>query len=59
MLQTMDNLREIKQRCMAGEPLEVGQSEWLDTALTQFLDRGCTSLDNALGLRVGQDGMPW
>ncbi len=59
MLQTIDNLREIKQRCMAGEPLEAGQSEWLGTALAHFLERRCTSMDDALGLRFAQGGLPW
>ncbi|MEE8173657.1 MAG: hypothetical protein V3T62_12075 [Alphaproteobacteria bacterium] len=59
MLQTIDHLRQIKQRCMAGEPLEAQQSEWLGDALAHFLDRRCTSMDDALGLRFGQGGMPW
>ncbi|MDA0230485.1 MAG: hypothetical protein O3B21_09880 [Proteobacteria bacterium] len=59
MLQTIDHLREIKQRCMAGEPLETQQSEWLASALEHFLDRRCTSMDDALGLRFAQGGMPW
>ncbi len=59
MLQTIDNLREIKQRCVNGEPLDVNQSQWLGSALAHFLDHRCTSMDDALGLRFAQGGMPW
>ncbi len=58
MLESIDHLRRIKQRCMAGEPLDVHQSQWLGSALAHFLDHRCTSMDDALGLRFAQGGMP-
>ena len=59
MLQAIDTQREIKQRCIDAQPLDVNQSEWLGSALAHFLDHRRTSLDDALGLRFGQGGMPW
>ena len=59
MLNSIDNLRQIKQRCIAGEPLDMNQAQWLGTALSRFLDHRCTSMDDALGLRFAQGGMPW
>jgi hypothetical protein len=59
MLQTIEHLRDIKQRCLAGEPLEAHQSEWLGAALGHFLDRRSASMDDAFGLRFAQGGLPW
>lgn len=59
MLHAIDNLREIKQRCIAGEPLDMNQAQWLGAALAHFLDHRCTSMDDALGLHFAQGGMPW
>lgn len=59
MLETIDNLRQIKQRCLSGEPLSGDLSRWLGAALQDFLEHRSGSVDAALGLRFAQGGVPW
>ena len=59
MLASIENLREITRRCLAGEPLTDDLSRWLGHSLRDFLDHRCRSVDAALGLRFPQGGIPW
>ena len=59
MFTTIENLREISRRCVAGQPLSEDLSRWLGTSLQSFLDHRCRSVDDALGLRFPQGGVPW
>ena len=59
MFATIENLREISRRCAAGQPLSEDLSRWLGTSLESFLDHRCRSVDDALGLRFPQGGVPW
>ncbi len=59
MMQEINNLREISRRCLAGEPLDGDLAEWLGTSLHDFLHQRCRSVDDALGLRFAQGGVPW
>ena len=59
MFATIENLREISRRCAAGQPLSEDLSRWLGTSLQSFLEHRCRSVDDALGLRFPQGGVPW
>ena len=59
MLMTINNLREISERCHDGEPLDPSLSNWLAESLDRFLCHECTSIDDALGLRQPRGGVPW
>ncbi len=59
MLASIQNLREITRLCHAGEPLDQDLSHWLASSLQEFLEHRCRSIDDALGLRFPQGGVPW
>lgn len=59
MLSSIRNLRQITRLCHAGEPLDQELSRWLADSLQDFLDHRCRSIDDALGLRFAQGGVPW
>ena len=59
MLETIDRLRQIKQRCLSCEPLSNDLSRWIGSALQDFLEQRSNSVDAALGLRFPQGGVPW
>lgn len=59
MLREIDNLREIARRCLAGEPLDDDLSHWLGDALETYLTRRHCHIDEALGLKGAQGGVPW
>ena len=59
MLAEINNLREVARRCLAGQPLDKDLSEWLGTSLQEFLNRGSTTIEEALGLRAPRGGVPW
>ena len=59
MTSTIDDLREISRCCLIGEPLESGLSEWLGQSLQAFLEQACATVDDALGLKFPQGGVPW
>jgi len=59
MMSTISNLREIARCCQTGEPLSENLSIWLGDSLNAFLDRRCTSIEDALGLRAPRGGVPW
>ncbi len=59
MLDEINNLREVARRCLAGQPLGQDLSEWLGASLQEFLSRRSTTIEEALGLRAPQGGVPW
>ena len=59
MQSKINNLKAIARRCLAGKPLNRGLSRWLGTALENFLNHRTRSVDDALGLRFAQGGVPW
>jgi len=59
MLATIETLRDISRRCLAAEPLSAEQSRWLGSSLERFLHHEAGSVDDALGLRFPQGGVPW
>ncbi len=59
MLEVINNLKEIRERCHHGESLDPAISRWLAERLDRFLDHECTSVDDALGLRQQRGGIPW
>jgi hypothetical protein len=59
MMASIDNLREIVRRCQSGEPLSDNLSLWLGQSLSAFLNRRCSSIEDAFGLRAPRGGVPW
>ncbi len=59
MTSTIDDLREVARCCLSGEPLDSNLSEWLGEALQAFLEHACGTVDDALGLKFPQGGVPW
>ena len=59
MTSTIDDLREVARCCLSGEPLDANLSEWLGEALQAFLEHACGTVDDALGLKFPQGGVPW
>lgn len=59
MISTIQNLREIAQRCRYGEPLPPDLSAWLGQSLGRFLSHERQTIDEALGLRRARGGVPW
>jgi hypothetical protein len=59
MLTQISNLREIAQRCLAGEALDEDLSYWFGISLQEFLERRASTLNDAFGLCAPQGGVPW
>jgi len=59
MFGSIEYLREIALRCLSGEPLDEDLSQWLGNALQEFLSHNCRSIEDALGLKFPQGGIPW
>ena len=59
MLVEINNLREVARRCIAGEPMDDELSRWFGTSLQDFLERRFDTIEDALGLRAPQGGVPW
>ncbi len=55
----LSDLREIALRCRSCEPLDEDHSQWLGSALQDFLSRNCQSIEDGLGLKFPQGGIPW
>ncbi len=55
----LDCLREIALKCLSGEPLDKDLSQWLGKGLEDFLSRDCQSIEECLGLKFPQGGIPW
>jgi len=56
---TIEQLRDISQRCRAREQLSAEQLSWLGQVLSDFLSQRCHSVDEAFGLRFARGGVPW
>jgi hypothetical protein len=59
VLTTIEQLRDISQRCRNREPLSAEQLSWLGQVLSDFLSQRCHSVDEAFGLRFARGGVPW
>ena len=59
MIATIQQLREISQRCLAGVPLDEGLARWLGTSLDRFLSHRASTIEDAFGLRFPRGGIPW
>lgn len=59
MLYAIQHLREIAESCRNGRPLDGKLAAWLGLSLEQFLERRASSIDEALGVRGLQGGVPW
>ena len=55
----IERLRRLSGRLLAGDPLEHDLADWLGTALQGFLTRQHRTVEEALGLRFAQGGVPW
>ena len=59
MLAEIQNLREISRCCQAGEPIDGEIASWFGGCLEAFLERRCTTIEEALGLIFPKGGVPW
>jgi len=59
MISTIQNLREIAQRCRYGEPLPPDLAAWLSESLSKFLSHERPTADEAFGLQRARGGIPW
>ncbi len=59
MLLIIRNLREIAEHCRKGGVLPADHAQWLADSLNAFLNHGCHSMDEALGLRFARGGVRW
>ena len=59
MLEQIGNMREVKRRCTAGEPLSKDLAGWLANAFDDFLTRRSRSLHDAFDLNFPKGGVPW
>ncbi len=59
MMLVIDDLREIARCCRKGEPMDERLTRWLGGALESFLTQDSRSLEEAMGLRSPQGGVPW
>jgi hypothetical protein len=55
----IERLRQASGQLLAGDPLESDLADWLGTALQDFLSRRHRTVEEALGLRFAQGGVPW
>ena len=55
----IERLRQVSGRLLAGEELDRDLADWLGTALQGFLNRRHRTVEQALGLRFAQGGVPW
>lgn len=58
-MMAIKNLRQIVERCHQGQPLDEELSEWLVSSISLFLNHTCKTVDEALGLKSPQGGVPW
>lgn len=59
MSSAVATLREIRDRCQGGVPLELDQARFLYQTLDKFLSHRCRNFEEALNLRYGRGGIPW
>lgn len=59
MLLVIDDLREIARCCQQGERMDERLTRWLGGALERYLTQQARTIEEALGLRAPQGGVPW
>ena len=59
MNSTIQNLRDITQRCRYGELLPPELSAWLGQSLSRFLAHEQPTTDEAFGINRARRGLPW
>jgi hypothetical protein len=59
MIGPIERLREVSERCLAGKPLDRELADWLGQSLEGYLSRRYQTVEDALGLRFPQGGVPW
>ncbi len=59
MLEQIGNMREVRRRCTAGEPLSKDLAGWLANAFDDFLSQRARSLHDAFDLNFPKGGVPW
>ncbi len=59
MTAQISKLRQVSQRCLANEPLDRELADWLGEALDGYLKRRYATVEEALGLKFAQGGVPW
>lgn len=59
MLASIQQLREIAQRCLSGEPLQEELARWLGASLDKFLNQRVPTIEEAMGIRSPRGGIPW
>ena len=59
MLQEIDHLREIADRCRGGGALDPSLAKWLGACLDRYLTRRVSHMDEAFGIRSARGGVPW
>lgn len=59
MSMAIERLRTVSALCQRGEPLDEELAAWFANCLTQFLERGAGTFEEALGLSSRRGGMPW
>ncbi len=55
----IERLRRVSRRLLSGDALERDLADWLGTALQGVLTRRHRTVEEALGLRFAQGGVPW
>ncbi len=55
----IERLREVSERCLAGKALGAELADWLGQSLQGYLSRRYQTVEDALGLRFPQGGVPW
>lgn len=59
MQSSIKNLRSIASSIRAGMPLDREVASWFGECLDAFLQRRCTSIEEAAGLIFPRGGVPW
>jgi hypothetical protein len=59
MCVAIDRLKQITERCLAGEALDPDLADWLGHSLEGYLRRRYRTVEEALGLHFPQGGVPW
>lgn len=59
MIVEINKLRKLSEQCLANERLDPELANWLGDALHGYLCRRYRTVEEALGLRFPQGGVPW
>lgn len=55
----IERLKEIATQCTEGERIDPDVAQWFAESIRAFLSHRASSLDEALGLKMGRGGIPW